>query len=85
VSSEENVYIIPLRDAWKAPRKKRAKKAIRIIHEYVQRHFHVKYVRISNEVNEYVWNNSIEKPPRRIKVKISKIEEDLAEVELFKE
>ena len=85
MSKEENVYVIPLKDAWRAPRKKRSKKAIRIIHEYVQRHFHVKYVRIGNDVNEYVWKNGIENPPRRIKVKIFKSEEDLAEVELFKE
>ena len=85
MSDEKNVYVIPLRDAWRVPRKKRSKKAIRIIHEYVQRHFHVKYVRISNDVNEYVWRDSIESPPRRIKVKITKTEEDLAEVELFKE
>ncbi|RLF05502.1 MAG: 50S ribosomal protein L31e [Thermoprotei archaeon] len=82
---KEGVCIIPLRDAWLAPRKKRAKKAIRILHEYVQRHFHVKYVRISNDVNEFIWKRGIEKPPRRIKVKVTKTEEDLAEVELFKE
>ena len=85
MANEENIYVIPLKNAWRAPRKKRAKKAIRIIHEFVQRHFHVKYVRIDNEVNEFIWRHSIESPPRRVKVTISKEEEDLAEVKLFKE
>ena len=32
-------------------------------------------VKISNEVNEAIWARSIEKPPRRIKVKVVKYED----------
>lgn len=84
-SGIERTYVIPLRDAYRVPRKKRAKVAIRLIHEFVQRHLKVKYVVIGNDVNEYVWSRSIEKPPRRIKVSVSKVEEDLAEVSLHQE
>ncbi len=77
----ERVYVIPLRDAYRAPRKKRAKVAIRIIREFVKRHLKVEEVKIGNDVNEYVWSRSIEKPPRRVKVKVVK-EEDVAEVSL---
>ena len=77
----ERVYVIPLRDAYRAPRKKRAKVAIRIIREFVKRHLKVEEVKIGNDVNEYVWSHSIEKPPRRVKVKVVK-EEDVAEVSL---
>ena len=78
-------YVIPLKDAYRAPRKRRAKVAIRIIHEFIQRHLKVKYVVIRNEVNEYVWSRSIEKPPRRVKVLASKVEDDVAEVSLAEE
>ncbi|HDI31491.1 MAG: 50S ribosomal protein L31e [Thermoprotei archaeon] len=84
-SNAEKVYVIPLRDVYRVPRKKRAKVAIRIIHEFVQRHLKVKYVVIGNDVNEYIWHRSIEKPPRRVKVSVSKVEEDLAEVSLYQE
>lgn len=77
----ERIYVIPLRDAYRAPRKKRAKVAIRIIREFVKRHLKVEEVKIGNDVNEYVWSRSIEKPPRRVKVKVVK-EEDVAEVSL---
>lgn len=78
----ERTYTIPLRDVLRAPRKKRAKKAIRIINDFVQRHMGVKYVIIGTDVNEYVWGRSIERPPRRIKVRAVKVEEDTAEVSL---
>ncbi len=80
--SEVRVYTINLRDAYRAPRKKRAKVAIRLIHEFVSRHMKVEYVVIGNDVNEAVWSRGAEKPPRRLRVKVEKVEEDLAKVSL---
>ena len=80
----ERIYTIPLRKAYYVPRKKRANKAIRIIREFVKRHLHVDDVIISAEVNEYVWSRNIEKPPRKIKVIVKKIDESTAKVELYK-
>lgn len=67
------------------PRPKRANKAIRLIREYVSRHLHVSNVKISNRVNEEIWKRNREKPPRRIKVKIVRVDEDTAEVLLPEE
>jgi len=67
------------------PRPKRANKAIRLIREYVSRHLRVSNVKISNRVNEEVWKRNREKPPRRIKVKIVRVDEDTAEVLLPEE
>ena len=67
------------------PRPKRANKAIRLIREYVSRHLRVSNVKISNRVNEEIWKRNREKPPRRIKVKIVRIDEDTAEVLLPEE
>jgi large subunit ribosomal protein L31e len=73
----ERTYVIPLRDAYRAPRKKRAKVAIRLIRDFVRRH--LRYdgeVKIGNELNEYIWQRSIEKPPRRVVVTVKfKVEE----------
>ncbi|AKG39001.1 MAG: 50S ribosomal protein L31e [Infirmifilum sp.] len=69
----ENVFdiVIPLRDARRAPRKKRAKVAIRIVREWVSRHFHLTGgVKIGGLLNEYIWSRSIEKPPRKVKVTV---------------
>ncbi len=63
-------YVIPLRDAYRGPRTKRAKRAMRIIREFVSRHRKVdpSRVRIGNDVNEYVWTRGIQKPPRKVRV-----------------
>lgn len=78
-------YTIPLRDAYRAPRKKRAKVAIRLLREFVQRHFrYTGNVNISSELNEFVWARSVEKPPRRVQASIKlKVEEgEIVSVEL---
>lgn len=81
----EFTYTVPLRDAYRAPRKKRAKVAVRLLRDFVRHHFRYNgYVHISNELNELVWAKSAEKPPRRLQVNIKlKVEEgEIVGVEL---
>jgi len=76
----EREYIIPLRKkVWKVPRYKRAKKAIKVIREFLARHMKVssrdlKKVKIDKWLNQEVWFRGIKKPPAKIKVKASKID-----------
>ncbi len=69
---DERIYIIPLAKARKGPRNKRAKKAIRYLREYMMRHFKPESLVITQEVNEKIWERSIQKPPRKIKVRATK-------------
>jgi large subunit ribosomal protein L31e len=80
---EEKVYTIPLGRAWVSPRQKRAPRAIRLVKSFIQRHMKVREealeegeegekVVISNEVNEKIWSRGIQKPPRRIRVRVTK-------------
>ncbi|MCD6369543.1 MAG: 50S ribosomal protein L31e [Thermoproteales archaeon] len=80
---EYRTYVIPLRKAYYVPRPKRANKAVRLVREFVKRHLKVEDVKISNDVNEYIWSRNKEKPPRyiRVKVKVDR-EEGRAEVYL---
>jgi len=80
---EERIYTIPLRDAWRSPRRHRAPRAIRLIRSFIQRHMKVglktgleeeeeeeeERLIISNEVNEWIWRRGIEKPPRKVRVR----------------
>ncbi|MEM0223000.1 MAG: 50S ribosomal protein L31e [Thermofilum sp.] len=78
-------YTIPLRDAYRAPRKKRAKVAIRLLKDFVRRHFrYTGDVAVSRELNEIIWAKSVEKPPRRVKasVKVNVEEGEIVSVEL---
>ncbi len=69
---DERMYTIPLAKARRGPRKKRAKKAIRFLREYMTRHFKPESLIISQEVNEAIWSRGIMKPPRKLKVRATK-------------
>ena len=79
----ERIYIIPLRDAKKTSKFRRAKRAINILREFVARHMHVseENVKIDNEVNEKIWEKGVKRPPSKIKVLVRK-EGDIAIVKL---
>ncbi len=82
---EERIYTIPLGKAWVRPHKKRAPRAMRIIKDFVTKHMKMDMraeveeergemprLVITNDVNEKVWSRSIEKPPRKIRVRAAK-------------
>ncbi len=69
---DERIYIIPLAKARRGPRNKWAKKAIRYLREFMDRHFKPESLVISQEVNEAIWARGIQKPPRKIKIRATK-------------
>ena len=86
---EERIYTIPLGKALVRPPKKRAPRAITLIREFVIRHMkmdtsaflqeekgELPKLTITNPVNEKVWSRSIKKPPRKIRVRVTKDKED---------
>jgi len=82
---EERVYTIPLGKALVRPPKKRAPRAMQLIKTFVAKHMKMDMrpdveeekgemprLIITNDVNEKVWSRSIEKPPRKIRVRAAK-------------
>ncbi|KKK44962.1 hypothetical protein LCGC14_0508360 [marine sediment metagenome] len=69
---DERIYIVPLAKARKGPRYKWAKKSIRYLREFITRHFKPESIVISQEVNEKIWERGIQKPPRKLKVRVTK-------------
>jgi ribosomal protein L31E len=41
-------------------------------------------VKLSQEVNRFLWRRSIEKPPRKVRIKVGKDKDDVAWVYLAK-
>ncbi|HEX2021717.1 MAG TPA: 50S ribosomal protein L31e [Candidatus Thermoplasmatota archaeon] len=81
----ERVYTIPLRDAYmKAPRPKRANRAVKEIKIFLARHMKSEEAKvwIDNPVNEAIWARGIQKPPRRIRVKAIRFDDGVVEVSL---
>ena len=79
---DERIYVVPLAKARRGPRNKYAKKAIRYLKEYMTRHFKPESLVISQEVNEKIWERGIQKPPRKLKVRVTKNDDGLVVVYL---
>ncbi|MHA1771293.1 MAG: 50S ribosomal protein L31e [Candidatus Thorarchaeota archaeon] len=80
---EERIYTVPLRKAyWTGSRLRRAKRAVRILREFVERHMKPEELNIHPDVNERIWSRGIQKPPRRIRIRVTKNTDNLVRVYL---
>ncbi len=62
-------YTIPLRREFlKAPRYRRAKKAIKATKEFILKHMKVKEVKLHKELNEFIMSRGRQNPPGKVKV-----------------
>jgi len=71
-----DTYTIPLQKVFDKPRRKRAKKAIRAIKEFVKKHkrLNEEQIGISKEVNQKIWENGMFGIPRKIEIHLKEIE-----------
>lgn len=82
---EERIYTIPLQKALVRPPKKRAPRAMQLVKIFVTKHMklavtvsedeeeeELPHLIVTKEVNEKIWSRSIEKPPRKIRVRVTK-------------
>lgn len=84
--AEEKIYTVPLGKAYDYIRTKRTRRAVVLVQQFIARHSKValKNVRVSNALNSVLWARSIQKPPRKIKIKVAK-EGDIAKAYLVDE
>ncbi|MBD3164198.1 hypothetical protein GF323_03295 [Candidatus Woesearchaeota archaeon] len=72
----ERVYNVPLRKEFlKASKRKRSKKAVTALREFLVRHMKSGKVRIGKYANLKIWENGIKNPPHHIKIVAKKDEE----------
>jgi|YelNatPaOPRAMG01_1025707.scaffolds.fasta_scaffold02991_16 ribosomal protein L31E len=70
--AEERVYNIPLRrEALKASKWRRAKKAVTVLKAFIKSHAKVKTVKLSKWVNQAIWSRGSKYPPAKLSVKVS--------------
>ncbi|HUU76636.1 MAG TPA: 50S ribosomal protein L31e [Methanoregulaceae archaeon] len=82
---QEQIYIIPLRDAKRAPRWKRSSTAIKDIRKYLAKHMKSEDVKLDASINERVWARGSQKPPSRIRIRAMKFEDGQVQAELAEE
>lgn len=84
---EERIYTVPLQRALVRPPKKRAPRAMQLLKLFVARHMkmpvtiteedeELPHLIITPKVNEKIWSRGIEKPPRKIRVRVTKDKND---------
>lgn len=83
--AEERIYTVPLGRTYASPRYKRAEKAISILRRFVERHMKPSTVEIEPEVNKAIWSRGMERPPRRLRVRLSRDEDGTVRVALAEE
>lgn len=82
----ERFYTVPLADAFEYPRHKRTPAALKVLRTFIIKHMKAvgMKVTISDTLNKFIWQRSIQKPPRRVKVRVVK-EDSLVRVFLADE
>lgn len=80
----ERIYTIPLTDAKKAPRWKRANCAVKKTREFLAKHLKtdIEDVRIDGTINEKLWERGSQKPPAKLRVRAVRFESGGVEAEL---
>jgi ribosomal protein L31E len=81
----ERIYTIPLGDAYMRVRNKRGKRAVAFARAFALRHMKAASVKVSEGVNSLILRDGIQKPPRRIKVRIVKGDDGVAKIWLIGE
>jgi large subunit ribosomal protein L31e len=82
----ERIYTIPLRRGTiKAPRTRRAKKAIFVLKEFIVKHMKTEDIKISEKLNLHIWSQGMRNPIMKVKVVATKNDKGQASVKLFGE
>lgn len=75
-------YVIPLRKALKAPRTRRAPKAVKLVEEFLLRHMKGTEVKMGTSLNEALWKDGIKNIPPRIKVHAVRDDDNIVRCDL---
>lgn len=85
----ESIFTIPFYPKLnKTAPYKRTPKAVRMLKAFIIKHTKADFVVITNELNEFLWERGIKKPPRKVKVRaiVETIDEEkIATIELIHE
>ncbi len=86
--SEESlsrVYTINLGRAWLTPEYRRTDRVVNMIKEFAQKHMKSSEIKLDQDLNRQVWSRGKTNPPRKVRVKMVKDEDDVVTVSLYEE
>ena len=86
--SEENlsrVYTVNLGKAWLTPRYRRTDRVINMVREFAKKNMKSDEVKIDQDLGRHIWSRGKTNPPRKVRVKMIKDEDDIVTVSLYEE
>jgi large subunit ribosomal protein L31e len=86
--SEENlsrVYTVNLGKAWLTPRYRRTDRVMNMVREFAEKNMKSDEVKIDQDLSRYIWSRGKTNPPRKVRVKMVKDEDDVVTVSLYEE
>ena len=79
----ERNYNVPLRKGFmKAPKYKRAKKAVNTLKIFIKKHMKSDEVKLGKNLNMEIWKHGIKNPPHHVKITAIKSDDGIVKVEL---
>jgi large subunit ribosomal protein L31e len=79
------IYTINFSKAWLTPKHKRTDRVINMIKEFATKHMKSTQIKIDQELNRYIWEKGKTNPPRKVRVRIIKDEDDQVIVSLYED
>ncbi len=86
--SEENlsrVYTVNLGKAWLTPRYRRTDRVMNMVREFAKKNMKSDEVKIDQDLDRHIWSRGKTNPPRKVRVKMIKDEDDVVTVSLYEE
>lgn len=79
------IYTINFSKAWLTPKHKRTDRVVNMIKEFAVKHMKSSHVKIDQELNRYIWERGKTNPPRKVRVRLVKDEDDQVIVSLYED
>jgi len=83
----ERIYTVPLSGAYAYDMRRRARASVKLLRAFLARHMKAEpeNVKLSAGINDLMWSHGMSKPPRRLKLKVSKDAEGIVRAVLLEE
>src|ERR671920_1311766 len=79
------IYTINFSKAWLTPKHKRTDRVVNMIKEFAIKHMKSSQIKIDQDLNRYIWQKGKTNPPRNVRVRIVKDEDDQVIVSLYED
>ena len=83
--SLSRVYTINLGKAWLTPRYRRTDRVMNMVRQFAVKNMKSDEVKIDQDLGRHIWARGKTNPPRKVRVKMVKDEDDIVTVSLYEE